>query len=926
MDVRKALLVTGKQRFSEKSFQVISIKQKQSHNNHYKTMTSMALRNRYQHQQMEEEKQSHERKIETISNVRSNITTSKRYCNVCFLRCHHYTRRCDNRLLMTMILHCCFWVAAMIQNGCSNVNAFVQLQQFVPIRNDIMQQQQQQLVHQVMMVVRRIDSTKMKIPKATGRTSPTKTRLLLAMSDRENEIRRKIQNLKKQGKIQKKDDIFDGMDDDIDDDDDVGKGTIDDYSDKIRQKLGTAKSKMLGFVDVGSTDEDEPSSSSSSFPKAELNPTEERSVVDAPPRGRIGSLSTSSDVVDATAAGYQRPKEENFVTADDGNDDTLYENDDTDDSFVQEQDLVDLVAQKMQEKRDRENREKLDRLQTEARERIEQLERERQEAAAATAAKTNTTSPSTQNKQQEQRQLTSGVGGSWSKDSNDNNDELDMYKPKSGSWGAFPRPRDISKAYGGGRRVGPGYSNESERLKSEEETRERLKNYRVKMGIDVESEKIHEDEINDALKIAGLAMQRGIYSTAVSALEKVTKYCSTNSKVGGKVFLELAMAYEAVGRTKEAIAVYSTLSKSRIEKIKINAKRLLYGIEAMQFMQENVGSDAFSRKKASSTFIDTTGLANIASKFDDRYETAYIDLSSKSNYYKRLTESVVRSPREARQILLMATGPGEVERLRIVQALRSLSRRFDESLQQEIEANSSKLKEPVAVMNGKPILQEDVTNEREPIRQKLLELQRPAAGSSSSDTNYDDDEDYDEELEALMALDEYVLKDASKMKEALNGEWRLQLLADKRGDGVKFFNTSIAWQSIDTSSMSFTSMGPSAFLSTFQKSGSISLNDKRRILRRADVDIGGDGAGGMMWGLVTGLLSGKQQTGPLGAIVSPQQVVLVDSVLLMTRNVPPRYIKNTSARTNDDEKDYFAVWRRVEPGTYSTASSSRQRQ
>ena len=58
-------------------------------------------------------------------------------------------------------------------------------------------------------------------------------------------------------------------------------------------------------------------------------------------------------------------------------------------------------------------------------------------------------------------------------------------------------------------------------------------------------------------------------------------------------------------------------------------------------------------------FIDTTGLANIASNFDDVYETAYVDLSR--SFYKKLTESVVRSSQEARQIILQATGPGEVD-------------------------------------------------------------------------------------------------------------------------------------------------------------------------------------------------------------------------------------------------------------------------
>ena len=69
----------------------------------------------------------------------------------------------------------------------------------------------------------------------------------------------------------------------------------------------------------------------------------------------------------------------------------------------------------------------------------------------------------------------------------------------------------------------------------EDSTRARLQQYREAEGIDVRSEKEHASEIDEALRIAVCAMQRGRYATVVSALEKVTKYCSTNSNVDGKV-------------------------------------------------------------------------------------------------------------------------------------------------------------------------------------------------------------------------------------------------------------------------------------------------------------------------------------------------------------------------------------------------------
>merc|ERR1719401_1278362 len=131
--------------------------------------------------------------------------------------------------------------------------------------------------------------------------------------------------------------------------------------------------------------------------------------------------------------------------------------------------------------------------------------------------------------------------------SNSGSNTGESYRPSRGSWGYFERPKDISKAYGGGKRVGAGVTvDEESRLKAEEE---------------------NASEIEEAINLASLANQRGMYATTVSCLEKVTKYCSTNSKVGGTVFLELAMAYEAIGRTNEAITVYSALSKSPIERV-----------------------------------------------------------------------------------------------------------------------------------------------------------------------------------------------------------------------------------------------------------------------------------------------------------------------------------------------------------------------
>ena len=106
-------------------------------------------------------------------------------------------------------------------------------------------------------------------------------------------------------------------------------------------------------------------------------------------------------------------------------------------------------------------------------------------------------------------QTTTGVGGSWTPPTEPA--EENTYQPsKSGTWGAFPRPRNISVAYGGGKRVGADVkTDEKQRQQSIESTKERLRAYREKMGIDVQSERDHADEIEEALELARRAMQVG---------------------------------------------------------------------------------------------------------------------------------------------------------------------------------------------------------------------------------------------------------------------------------------------------------------------------------------------------------------------------------------------------------------------------------
>ncbi|KAL7536330.1 hypothetical protein ACHAXR_007083 [Thalassiosira sp. AJA248-18] len=466
---------------------------------------------------------------------------------------------------------------------------------------------------------------------------------------------------------------------------------------------------------------------------------------------------------------------------------------------------------------------------------------------------------------------TSGIGGSWTP----KEEPLeDAYQPKVGTWGAFPRPKNISVAYGGGKRIGAGVKTDAksrqESIEREASTKEKLRAYRQNMGIEVQSEKDHADVINEALELASRAMMRGSYSAGVSALEKVTQYCSTRSQLGGKVFLELAMAYEAEGKTDQAIGLYAALSKSPIEQIKMNADKLLYGLEAMNFMRNEAKLKDFSRKKAAETFIDATGFGDITKNFDKVYNTAYIDLDKGGQYYRMLTENAVRSTREARQILLKAVNKGEVPRMKVVQALRSISRHFDDALIAE-KKNEEAKNVPVDYA-GRPIVSTRRSTE--------------------------------EDLASAIGMDGFVLLKPPQTLANLDGEWRLQLMADKKGEGVDFFNTTLIWQAIDASEMAYNS--GSKGLRSSSQSGDLNFDEKERVLsREGESSNGGVGEGGLF-----SMLMGGGSGNAREMTKAPQQVLSVDSALLVTRAV-------VKAQAADNVKDYFSVWRRVEPGTYA---------
>lgn len=466
---------------------------------------------------------------------------------------------------------------------------------------------------------------------------------------------------------------------------------------------------------------------------------------------------------------------------------------------------------------------------------------------------------------------TSGIGGAWSPTAE--NSTVEEYSPTVGTWGAFPRPKDISAAYGGGKRIGANvYQTEEEKERGEAQDRktaERLAKYK-EASVDLLSlaEKENEEEITAALSQASLAMKRGIYNKATSRLESVTEFCSTNSRLGGNVYLELAMCYEATGKGDLAINIYKSLSSSKVDKIRKDAQRLLFGIEALEFMNFSEGPS----KKVTTATIDASALTNMAQYMTDAkvYNTAYVNMDKGSKYYNLLTKNVVRTTREARQILLKADGRGKVERLRVVQALQAMAREFDKAMAEEEEQRRLKNRK-VPMINGQP----------------LFEVEE-SGGPVTTEGGY-------------------TLSSAEDMAASIDGEWRMQLMADRKGEGVQYVDAGNAWQRFDMGEGGWKSFSPLAFLKVVED-GTYSFEDEMRVVRRNRVSSDDGISGGFLASLLSG--TGSER-------IAAQQVLSADSEVCITR----KYLPTKELMSNDENiKNYFTVWRRAEVGEFSKAS------
>ncbi|CAM9598003.1 unnamed protein product, partial [Choristocarpus tenellus] len=269
----------------------------------------------------------------------------------------------------------------------------------------------------------------------------------------------------------------------------------------------------------------------------------------------------------------------------------------------------------------------------------------------------------------------------------------------------FERPKDISKAFGGGRDPRQRRVDPEEEKKRAEETRAILERYRGVANADLEKETANEGKIQVALEQAKRAMRYGDTYGAVSALEEVKGVCSTNGPLGAVVFLELGMALEATGRSSEAQDIYKLLRRSKNRDVKSKARRLNEGLEAMEFLKYSRPGEAevvseFSRMWSAS-------YEQMSLKTDDRFTTTYFvkDIDG------RPEQSKVFSVNDAKDVLLAADGfKGSLSQFRVLQAFEFLKDRSEDAaraVDMEREALQQKEETGLEVARGVPVKEEE---------------------------------------------------------------------------------------------------------------------------------------------------------------------------------------------------------------------------
>lgn len=183
-------------------------------------------------------------------------------------------------------------------------------------------------------------------------------------------------------------------------------------------------------------------------------------------------------------------------------------------------------------------------------------------------------------------------GGEEASEKNAEGGENNGYRPRVATWGVFPRPDNISKAFGGGRTIRPGDALESAEEKEARLKRQRaaLDSYRKKVGLVVDPR--DEAEATRLVAAGNELMRTGALLEAAAEFEKAAALLPARSAVGGRARLQRAICLDSMGKRDEAFALYKSVEGHPLDSIGKETKRMLFGFQAMEDLKAHTISYA----------------------------------------------------------------------------------------------------------------------------------------------------------------------------------------------------------------------------------------------------------------------------------------------------------------------------------------------
>lgn len=158
----------------------------------------------------------------------------------------------------------------------------------------------------------------------------------------------------------------------------------------------------------------------------------------------------------------------------------------------------------------------------------------------------------------------------------------DMHAPAVATWGVFPRPRNMSEAYGGGRNLRPGQALETTEEAAERERRvsSALSNYRRSIGLEIDPEV--EAEATALYEVGESEFKAGRVTVALDRFSAAAELVPLRSKIGGMASLQKAICLDSLGKNREAYGIYKSLKGHTAPGVAKSAKRMLFGFTAAE--------------------------------------------------------------------------------------------------------------------------------------------------------------------------------------------------------------------------------------------------------------------------------------------------------------------------------------------------------